>query len=471
MSIRSALVLVACMLFTLLPTLFCPGLAMADPVQKWQEREDALLVVILLDGLVAEFVEGATADADPLMPETARWVQSCRRHEDVLVSTTDAGAARAELTAALESFATQPVRWVTSREDGLGELPAELAGTSGRQAVVVDLDWLVPPLEVDAAILTPLDPAPWSSLGMTLQIEDQVRRRLSRASRLALMQGRGAARGRDPLLRDVRWVVQGAHRAIDERLAQLIGSITTGPLATRTAVLLTATSSMGLGERGPIGLHRGAQLDVLRVPVYLRVAGLEASTDGSARQWGDFGADWFGGSPAVDRYTWAWADGSEPVSGALRWTTEAFTLVDITRPYRLVELYDRQLDPGEWLDRAVSHPALADSLRRELRARIYGPVPTLVLTGGAREIMLSVKSRGSLQGPAGRSIDPLRLAPGEVVRIRMTDGAENISFGRAVEMRLNAEPVVLEELLVHSPQWRAALADPGDGPAPGLRIE
>lgn len=449
-------------------------LLLAGPVQArggGLQAPDAALVVILLDGLVEECVD-ARVDAAALMPQTATWVGRARRFTDVLTPTTNPGRARERLTDALAAFGADEVRRVrTSASDTLDVALAALGERPGRQVLVLDLPWLEPPLRLDDAILQRLDPAPWASMSSALDIESQVERRLLRAHRLAVLSGRGAGRGSEPLILDVEWVIRAAHADVDARLGALLERILEDPaLASRASVVLTATSSTGTGVRGHIGPFIGVELDVARVPVFVWEQGIEAGVDEAPRQWIAFDPGWFAHAGPPDRYTWSWGPrirGQDEVC-ELRWTTSEFTLIDSSQPRRPPRLHDRRLDPGEWYDRAVGEPALADSLRRVARARLYGEVPVVVFAAGDEAVTLGLACRGRLRLPAGRSAASFRIEPGETVRVELLDGAETLEFGRAVPATIAGRSFEISGLVLHSPAWRAALGGPVAGP--GLRI-
>lgn len=443
-----------------------------EPVTGWVQSPGARLVVVLLDGLVADCVLGTTVDGDPVMPRTAAWAGTAQIHTDVLVPTTQAQLARAQLDRLLQAFSPDAVRWATARTDGPASAVREFARTSGRGVLVLDLDWLTEPLHPAASTLTLMDPAPWTALGATLRIEDQVERRVQVADRLAPFQGRGAGRGQGARRRDLEWVAQAAHRDVDAALAELLEAAS--GLGPQTAVLLTATSSLAMGARSVQGTHRGAELDAARVPFLLRLDGLVPTEVVAPQQWMQLDAEWLLGGATDERWTWAWPASAEDVVhpvGQMRWTTADFTLLDTTLPQRSPRLFDLQLDPGEWLDQGIAHPVLADSLRQELRARLYGSTPTLVLTAGATDLVLQIRSTGRLEGPDGINPDDLHLRAGEEVRIRMADGARDLSFGRRMEWVVGDEVRSFDTLVVHSPDWRALWgAGPPTG-GPGLRIE
>lgn len=448
----------------------CASAAHADPLGDWFAREDALLVVILVDGLVDEFIDARTIDGDGLMQRTSAWAEQATRFTDVLASTTHAGEARAQLDREIDSFRAESVR-VLRVGPGRTNAPVQeialAAGRAGRQVLLLDIPWLVPPLNPTQESLLRLDPAPWASMNAVAEMETQVRRRLGQAARLVQRQGRGSRPRQGPMLRDTRWFIEAAHADLDARMALIFEALEDPGLARRVGVLLTATSSSGLGERGPTGPGIGVELDVARVPVLLRLPGVAGRVDHASRQWLGLDEGWFRSAGSDDRLTWSSGPGSEPGHGVceLRWTTPEFTLIDSTLPRRPPRLHDRQLDPGEWLDRGVSLPALADSLKTELRARLYGVAPVIVFSAGIEEVELELSSLSSMEGPPGRPLDLLTIKPGEILRVRLTQGAATVQLGRKVPVEIGGDRVSIEELIVHSREWKSAMngPEPGDG--------
>ena len=136
-----------------------------------------------------------------------------------------------------------------------------------------------------------------------------------------------------------------------------------------------------------------------------------------------------------------------------------------------VQLYDLQLDPREWFDRSISLSALADSLRHELRARLYGAVPVLVLRAGDDPVRLALDSTSALDGPPDRSLKNLELQAGETLRVRLSEGAASVQLGSMIAVEIGGHPVVIEELIVHSDEWMAALAEPDQGSGFTIWIE
>lgn len=438
---------------------------------------DEVLVVVLVDGLVPGCID-AVADVDGplLMPATAAHVARSRRYTDVLTPSTDPGRARACLDSALAEFGAEAVRTVRSADpDTLGAALDALAERSGRQALVLDVPWLEPPVPLDEEVLARLDPAPWSSMSSSMEIESQIRRRTLRAQRLASLSGRGAGRGRETLLVDVEWVIRTAHAVVDARLGALLGRALDDPrLSARRTVVLTSTSSTGTGVRGWIGPFVGTALDVARVGVFVWSAGLPPGEDQGPRQWIGFGDDWFDAAVGGDRHTGSWGPErprEDPVC-EMRWTTDGFTLIDATQPRLPPRLYDLRLDPGEWFDRAVAEPALADSLRRELRTRLYGAAPVVRLQAGGAPVSLRLACRSRLELVGGGSVPALlQLEPGQAVELRMVDGAETLGLGRTVEVDIAGRRRELSSLVLHSPAWLDAFGAPaGSGEVLGVSI-
>ena len=136
--------------------------AHADSLGDWFARKDAVLVVILVDGLVDDFIDARTIDGDALMPRTSAWADRATRFGDVLASNTHADLARAQLDRELESFGADSVRVLR-----LGPGPANAsvqeialaASRTGRQLLLLDIPWLVPPLNPTQKSLLRLDPA------------------------------------------------------------------------------------------------------------------------------------------------------------------------------------------------------------------------------------------------------------------------------------------------------------------------
>jgi hypothetical protein len=312
-----------------------------------------------------------------------------------------------------------------------------------------------------------LDPAPWVPTHGIVEIEDQARRRLDDAARSVQRQERSSGQPRGAALRDTRWFIEAAHADLDARLAPLLEALEAPGFASRAGVLLTATSSSGLGERGPTGPGTGAELDVARIPVILRLPGLVGRVDHAPRQWIRLDAEWFRSPGLDDRLTYSFGPAFVPERGVceLRWTTPEFTLIDSTLPRRPPRLYDRELDPGEWLDRAISLPALADSLQGELRDGLYGAAPVVVFSAGIEGVELRLSSRSTMEGAPARSLESLSLEPGEALRVRLPEGAANIELGRTMSVAIGGELIRIAELVVHSPEWNSALAGPvpGDG--------
>ena len=122
-------------------------------------------------------------------------------------------------------------------------------------------------------------------------------------------------------------------------------------------------------------------------------------------------------------------------------------------------------------DTAARSSALADSLRRHLRAELYGAAPLVVFRAGEQPAVLSLSSSARLEGLAGADPGALRLAPGELARVHMPDGAESIGLGDAIPVRAGDEVFLLAELTVHSTAWRKALGGPVDDPLLTIWIE
>ena len=438
--------------------------ARAEPAVDWHERPDAVLVVVIVDGLVGAMLDEADEDGQPLMPRLAGWANGSVRFDDVLARDTNPRESRTWLRDQLESFGAEEVRWVridrVNRDDPLGAAE-EILAVPGRRVLVLDLDWLEPPLRVDARQLAKLDPAPWDRSGTDHAIEAWAEARLERARRLAATKSR-ANPARTDLVRDIGWVVRAAHAAIDPQLEELLDSFSDP----RVAVVLTATSSAGLGQREAVGPGIGAALDVAQVPVIVRLAGEAPRREPGPRQLIGFSPEWFAGVAEPDRVTWS--SPPEGASGKLmvceaRWTTQDFTLLDATMPRRPPRLFDRRLDPGEWLDRGIEYPALADSLKRAFRARLYGATPLVVFRAGLDPVSLSLSSAVALEGPPDRDLVSISLQPGEVLRVRMPQGAASVGWGARLPVTVGGERYLLSELVVHSPAWRAALGEPGPG--------
>jgi hypothetical protein len=444
--------------------------AHADSLGDWFVRDDAILVVILIDGLVDDFIDARTIDGDPLMPRTSAWAKRAARFGDVLASSTHPVVARVQLEREINSFGADSVRVLPL---GPGHTNAPLreialaASRSGRQVLLFDIPWLVPPLNPTPESLLRLDPAPWAPMHGIVEIEDRVRRRLDDAARSVQRQERSSGQPRGAALRDTRWFIEAAHADLDARLAPLLEALEAPGFASRAGVLLTATSSSGLGERGPTGPGTGAELDVARIPVILRLPGLVGRVDHAPRQWIRLDAEWFRSPGLDDRLTYSFGPAFVPERGVceLRWTTPEFTLIDSTLPRRPPRLYDRELDPGEWLDRAISLPALADSLQGELRDGLYGAAPVVVFSAGIEGVELRLSSRSTMEGAPARSLESLSLEPGEALRVRLPEGAANIELGRTMSVAIGGELIRIAELVVHSPEWNSALAGPvpGDG--------
>jgi hypothetical protein len=447
--------------------------ARADLLGDWFAKEDAVLVVILVDGLVDDFIDAPTIDGDPLMPRTSAWAESAVRFVDVLASSTRPDLARAQLEREFKSFGADSVRVVrggSRHTDALVEEFALAASRPGRQVLLLDLPWLVPPLTPTRESLLRLDPSPWASMHGVVEMETRVRRRLDEGARLVRRQERGSRQPRGEVLRDTRWFIEAAHADLDARLAPLLDALQAPGFGSRTGVLLTATSSSGLGERGPTGPGVGVELDVARVPVILQLPGVSGRIDHAPRQWIRLDADWCRLPGPDDRLTYSYGPASARARGVceLRWTTPEFTLIDSTLPRRPPRLHDRQLDPGEWLDRAIALPALADSLQNELRARLYGVAPVIVFSAGNAAVDLDLTSQSTMEGPSGHPPESFSLQSGETVRVRLSGGAANVYLGRAVSVDIGGEQFRLTELIVHSPEWKAAMAGPGSDE--GFRI-
>lgn len=437
--------------------------AQGTPVADWHAAPDAKLVVVLVDGLTRDVLYGKDLDGAPLMPRTQAWADSVVDYTDVLAAETHARRAREVLQAAIDGFDAAGVEWVRVTRDENSDPLAALMGLgerSGRQVLVLDLDWLEPRLRYDRKVLHRLDPTPWGGGTSDSAIEGLEKLRLTRARRLGTLASRPNPRD-VKTNRDLRWVVEAAHASIDEELTALLEAAT----ATGAAVILSATSSTGLGQREAVGLGIGAGLDVARVPVLWRAPGEAPRTDPEPRQWIALTPEWFEEGRDTDRFTWAappdgrtgWAAVHE-----LRWTTERFTLLDTGSPARPPRLYDRLLDPDEWYDRAVEYPAIADSLRSALRASLYGKNPVLVFRAGDEpvDLVLSVATVGG----RGSGENRVHLEPGQTSRIRLPFGAETVRLGSHQAVRIGGEEFLLTELVVHSPAWRALLRDPEPGP-------
>ena len=462
-----------CTRAALLLLCLCASSARADQLGDWFARDDAVLVVILIDGLVDDFIDARTIDGDALMPRTSAWAERGVRFGDVLASQTHAGTARGRLEREIDSFGADSVR-VLRVGPGRTNVPAEeialVASRTGRQVLLIDIPWLVPPLNPTRESLLRLDPAPWASMRRVAEIEDQIHRRLGQAAQLGRRQKRASERRQGAMLRDTRWFIEAAHADLDARLAPLFDALDDPGLVRRAGVLLTATSSSGLGERGPIGPGLGTELDVASVPVILHLPGAEGRIEHAPRHWIRLDAEWFRSAGPDDRLTWSFGPASATDRGVceLRWTTPEFTLIDSTLPRRPPRLHDRQLDPGEWLDRGISLPALADSLKRELRTRLYGAVPVVVFSAGTEVVELELSSQSTMEGPTGRRLELLSLQPGEILRVRFPEGAATVHLGKTMLVEIGDEQIRIADLIVHSPEWRSAMAGPGSGD--GFRI-
>jgi hypothetical protein len=73
-----------------------------------------------------------------------------------------------------------------------------------------------------------------------------------------------------------------------------------------------------------------------------------------------------------------------------------------------------------------------------------------------------------MEGPSGHPPESFSLQSGETVRVRLSGGAANVYLGRAVSVDIGGEQFRLTELIVHSPEWKAAMAGPGSDE--GFRI-
>lgn len=437
--------------------------ARADPVRDALGADDAKLVVVLVDGLVEDIILGSDPDGGELMPATRAWVDAAIRFTDVLASETNAQLARGVLREAGEAFAADGVEWLrVGRAAGIDPVAAveAMPERPGRGVLVLDLNWLEPRLRPDPEILARLDPAPWEAGAAPNVIEASLSTRQRRSARLVNLDSR-ANRANDAFTRDLRWVISAAHASIDDQLGELLDAAT----ATGASVLLTATSSSGLGRREAVGPGMGAALDVARVPAILRVPGGLSAVDDDPRQWIRLDGEWFATGTDADRYTWALpAIGASEAKSVceVRWTTREFTLLDTAAPRQPPRLFDRLLDPAEWYDRAVEYPALADSLREALRDRLYGPEPVLVLRAGDEPADFLFSSPVPFEVSAGGRT--VRLEPGQSVRVRMIHGAENLQLGGFHALTIGGEEFLLTELVVHSAAWRALLEAPGEGP-------
>jgi hypothetical protein len=395
-------------------------------------EKNAKFVIVLADGLVESMILGSDPDGAPLMPATRTWSEQAKRYADVLAAETNARLGRQLLRATAEEFAPDEVKWLrVERLGGQDPLAAirDFMESPGRAILVLDLDWLEPTLRPNPEILMRLDPAPWEGGTGAAVIEAGRSTRQRRSGRLVGLESR-ANRANDVLTRDLTWVVSAAHASIDERLHGILAAATSSD----ASVLLTATSSTGLGQREAVGPAMGAALDVARVPVLLRVPGGRPGVDVAPRQWIRLESEWFA----------------------------AGILLDTSSPRQPPRLYDRLLDPGEWYDRAVEYPALADSLREVLRDRLYGSEPVLVFRAGYEPVDLLLSSPAPIEVSTGSP--KVHLEPGEVVRVRMPLGAENLMLGGFQVMSIAGEQFLLTEVVVHSDAWQGLAEGPTEGP-------
>jgi hypothetical protein len=442
------------LLLVLACALVLPATAAAD---RWQDHEDRLLVVILCDGMVDDFVTERDFAGVPLMPRLSEWVERARRFGDVLVPDTDVKVCRDRLRASLRALGSlEYVQVDRDRPERMLEAFESARRRSGPGVLVLDLPWLTLPLTVGEDALVRLDPAPWADSAVTVTLESQRRRRLDTAKHLARRGPGSAAMRRE---RDFRWVVRAAHAGLDARLAPLLDRC--ADAGADVATLITAGRSWGFAA------HRAGgppiDRDWVRVPMYVRMEGLGAGPD--PRPWV------FGNVPLAgaeidtppDRYTWSFGveqigARTEPYS-RLRWTTDGFTLIDSALPAELPRLYDRVLDPEERLDRAATLPDLADSLRTALRQRLYGRIPVLVIRAGERPAELGIRSRSRLayDGRFGAE-RRVRLAPGQTERLPLVDGAASVRFDDLYEFEIGGRTLRLDRLILHSATWRDAAA-------------
>ena len=187
--------------------------------------------------------------------------------------------------------------------------------------------------------------------------------------------------------------------------------------------------------------------------------------DAAPRQWIRLESEWFAAGIDGDRYTRAVpavGTGEARSVCEVRWTTREFTLLDTSSPRQPPRLYDRLLDPGEWYDRAVEYPALADSLREVLRDRLYGSEPVLVFRAGDEPVDLLLSSPAPIEVSTGSP--KVHLEPGEVVRVRMPLGAENLMLGGFLVISIAGEQFLLTEVVVHSDAWQGLAEGPTEGP-------
>jgi hypothetical protein len=446
----------------LLLCVLAPGVQ-ADVVGDALRARDARVVVVLVDGLVESMVLGNDPDGTALMPSTRIWSEQATRYSDVLASETNALLARELLRSEAADFSSEESGWVRvdrpARVDPVAAV-REFEGNAGRRVFVLDLDWLEPKLRPDPEVLARLDPAPWEAGTSAIDIEAARSTRQRRSERLADLESR-ANLANDARTRDLAWVVSAAHASIDAALAEILDVAT----SSGAIVLLTATSSTGLGQREAVGPGRGAALDVAKVPVFLRVPGGTPGVDSAPRQWIQLDPDWFDSGLEEERFTWAVPAFGTPEAKSVcevRWTTSEFTLLDTSAPRQPPRLFDRQLDPGEWYDRAVENPALADSLRGALRDRLYGPEPVLVFQAGDEPVDLELSSTAPIEVSTGNP--SVHLQPGQTVRVRMPHGAENLNLGAFQSLSVGGDSFLLADLVVHSTAWRALAKGPVEGP-------
>lgn len=161
-------------------------------------------------------------------------------------------------------------RWLQRQEQAVLAALEDAAGLQAPSLIVASLDHLLAPREVPMEILKELDPEPWGAPPTApARIEFQVQNRLRQI--LHRTQSATIARlgGNELALQEHAWVVDAAHRRFDRFLGRLLEKLDEPELRSRCLLVLTAAAATPLGRHGVGEVGHGAQVGGLHVPLWL----------------------------------------------------------------------------------------------------------------------------------------------------------------------------------------------------------